>query len=84
MYSRRFGKVVVVTNHARARMVERNVDDLTLLDVIESGRAKRVDEQRLFLYKHIAGRRDNLVCAAAVEEMQLVVKTVMVNWRLRE
>lgn len=84
MYSRRFGKVVVVTNHARARMVERNVDDMTLLDVIETGRAQRVDEQRLFLYKRIGGRRDNLVCAAAVEEMRLVVKTVMVNWRLRE
>ena len=31
MYSRRFGKVVVVTNHAHARMLERNVDDHVFL-----------------------------------------------------
>jgi len=53
MYSKRFGKAIIVTNHARARMAERNVDELAL------------------------------VCAAAVEESQLVIKTVMVNWVFR-
>ena len=84
MYSLRFGRVVALTRHARERMLERGVDDLTLLDVVETGRLKKVDERRLFVFKRIAGRRDNLVCAVAVEETQLVIKTVMVNWTLRE
>jgi len=37
MYSRRFGKAVIVTKHARARMAERNVDDSALLEVVETG-----------------------------------------------
>ena len=84
MYSRRFAKAVIITNHARARMAERNVDESVLLDVIETGQVQHVDRQRIFLFKRIAERRDNLVCAAAVEEKHLVIKTVMVNWTLRE
>jgi hypothetical protein len=80
----RFGKDVIVTNHARERMVERAIDDATLLDLIEGGDIRRLDQEHLFIFKQIEGRRDNLVCAAAVEEACLVIKTVLVNWMLRE
>jgi hypothetical protein len=83
MYSRRFGKNVIVTSHARERMAQRAIDEAALAEVIETGEMKRVDEAHVFLFKPLANRRDNLVCVAAVEEANLVVKTVMVNWRLR-
>ena len=34
--------------------------------------------------QNLPRRRDNLICVAAVDETQLIVKTVMVNWTLRE
>lgn len=83
MHSRRFGKDVILTNHARERMAERGIDEATLLDVVETGEISRIDKQHLFVFKQIEDRRDNLVCAAAVEETQLVIKTVLVNWILR-
>jgi hypothetical protein len=84
MHSARFGKAVVITDHARARMAERGIDETMLSDLIETGDLKRIDDQHLFVHKHFAARHDNLVCAAAVEEEFLVIKTVMVNWTLRE
>ena len=84
MRSARFNKDVIVTNHARERMAERDIDDAALLDVIETGQIRRIDREHLFIFKQIQGRRDNLVCAAAVEEGYLVIKTVLVNWTLRE
>ena len=83
MYSARFGKFVIVTDHARARMDERQVTEAQLLEIVETGDIRRVDDDHMFLYKRIATRRDNLVCAAVVEESRLVVKTVMVNWTRR-
>jgi len=65
-------------------MRERSIDEATLLDVIEAGDVRRSDAGHLFIFKPMADRHDNLVCAAAVEEDHLVVKTVMTNWRLRD
>ena len=84
MFSARFNKAVIVTNHARERMAERDIDEATLLDVIETGEIKPLSLEHLFVFKQVPGRRDNLVCAAAVEEDHLVIKTVLVNWTLRE
>jgi len=84
VYSGRFGKDVVVTRHARARMKDRAVSEAQLLEVIETGDMRRLDQSHLFLFKRITDRRDNLVCVAAVDEAKLIVKTVMVNWTLRE
>ena len=84
MFSARFNKAVIVTNHARERMAERDIDEATLLDVIETGEIKPLSLEHLFVFKQVPGRRDNLVCAAAVEEYHLVIKTVLVNWTLRE
>lgn len=83
MYSERFGKDIIVTNHARQRMAEREISEAVLLDIIETGEVLRVDHQHVFLFKPIPARHDNLACVAAVEEAQLVVKTVMVDWTLR-
>lgn len=84
MYSRRFAKQVVVTDHARLRMKERAIDDAMLAELVETGDLKRMEGEHLFIFKHFPGRHDNLVCAAAVEEDHLVIKTIMVGWSLRE
>jgi len=84
MYSARFAKEIIVTEHARARMADRDIDEPMLADLIETGNLRRIDDKYMFLFKHFSARNDNLVCAAAVEEDRLVVKTVMINWTLRE
>ncbi|MDP2829707.1 MAG: hypothetical protein Q8O37_14015 [Sulfuricellaceae bacterium] len=60
------------------------IDDATLEDVIEEGELKRRDELNLWVFKHIHGRADNLICAAVVEETSVMVKTVMINWELED
>ncbi len=82
IYSKRFARAVVLTKHARERMSERGVDEKTLLDVLESGECKYKDDCRLWVFKEILGREDNLVCAAIVLEEYLIVKTVMIRWEL--
>ena len=70
--------------HARRRMVERGIDEATVLDVIETGTAKWKDETRLWLFKELPGRDDNLICVAAVLEQALVIKTVMHRFVVEE
>jgi len=77
MFSHRFQRMVHITRHARLRMSERAMDDALVLDMIETGTVRYKDAVRLWLYKPVAGRDDNLLCAAAVLEDRLVVKTVM-------
>lgn len=38
----------------------------------------------MWLYSHIDGRQDNLICAAAVESQAVIIKTVMINWELED
>ena len=83
MYSARFGKDVIVTDHAKDRMAERNIDEARLSDLIETGDIHRADVAHVFIHKHFPDRHDNLMCAAAVEEDHLVIKTVMIDWTLR-
>jgi len=66
-----------VTRHAQERMLERGIDDALLLELIKTGTAKYKDAARLWLFKAIAERNDNLLCVAAVLESKLVIKTVM-------
>jgi len=82
MFSQRFQLCIQVTRHARRRMLERNMDDALLLDIIETGSVKYRDDSHLWLFKAIARRDDNLLCAAAVIENVLVVKTVMHHFDL--
>lgn len=83
-FSKRFGKNVWLTNHARESMQRRNIDAATLERLIEEGEIKRRDEVNLWVFTHIQGRADNLICAAVVEQTAVVIKTVMVNWELED
>ncbi|MFT3790175.1 MAG: DUF4258 domain-containing protein [Rudaea sp.] len=71
-FSARFGKNVWITTHARASMTRRNIGIALLEEVIEEGEIKRSSETSLWIFKHVEGRSDNLVCAAVVEQAALV------------
>jgi hypothetical protein len=77
MHSQRFNLEVVLTRHAELRMVERSFSTLELLDLIETGEIKYKDDTHLWIYKQFKSRDDNLLCAAAVIDGALVIKTVM-------
>lgn len=83
-FSRRFGKFVRITHHARESMSRRNIDEETLHLVVEEGEIKRRDDENFWVFKRIPGRSDNLVCVAATGKAAIVVKTVMVNWELED
>lgn len=84
MISKRFSKPVVLTYHAAKQMAERQIDEETLADLIESGDVKYKDEQHLWIYKSYPVRQDNMICAAAIERNNLIIKTVMINWELSD
>lgn len=83
MLSKRFGKTVYITDHAKQRMTDRHVSEATIAELVETGKLKRKDERHLWLFKHYPDRSDNLVCAAAVENDALVIKTLMTHWQER-
>ncbi len=84
MISKRFNKPVVLTHHAAEQMAERHIDEETLADLIESGDVKYKDDQHLWIYKAYPTRQDNMICAAAIERNNLIIKTVMINWELSD
>ncbi len=77
MFSERFGKSIVVTDHARRRIAARAISEALLRDLIETGEVRYKDETRVWIAKHYVDRADNLLCVAAVLEAALVIKTVM-------
>ncbi len=83
-FSKRFGKDVWLTDHARFSMQRRGIDPATLERVIEGGEIKRRDAGSSWIFMSIAGRTDNLICAAVVEGSTVVVKTVMHHWELKD
>lgn len=83
-FSERFGLEVIVTDHALVRARERTITDAELKEVIETETAKYRDSKRLWVYKTVGRRTDNLICDAVVLDGRLIVKTVMVNWELVE
>jgi hypothetical protein len=84
MISPRFNKSVVLTHHALEQMAQRQIDEMTLYDLIESGEIKYKDGQHLWIYKTYPDRRDNMLCAAALERNNLIIKTVMIHWELND
>lgn len=80
MFSTRFRLPVVITEHAHLRMIERNIDIALVLEIIETGILKDAGHSHYWLYKHLVGRADNLLCVAAVIDNAVVVKTVMHRW----
>ena len=77
MFSIRFQRQIIVTRHARNRMVERNISNEILLDVIDSGETRYRDPSHLWAFKEFPERQDNLLCTVLVLEDAVIVKTVM-------
>jgi hypothetical protein len=77
MFSQRFQRPVMISNHAKIRMMEREVSDAMLLEVIDSGDTRYKDATHLWAYQDFPARTDNLICAVLVLENCVVVKTVM-------
>ena len=77
MFSHRFGKPIVITDHARGRMAARGISDALLHDMIETGEVRYKDETRIWIAKDYGDRTDNLLCVAGVLETALVIKSVM-------
>ena len=77
MFSNRFQLPIVISSHARMRMVERDVSEAMLLEVIDSGDTRYKDATHLWAFKEFPERHDNLLCAVLVLEDQVIVKTVM-------
>jgi len=77
MFSVRFQLPIAISNHAKIRMVERNISAAMLLEVIDSGEARYKDATHLWAFKEFPERHDNLLCAVLVLEDCIVVKTVM-------
>ena len=80
MKSVRFGLPIVLTDHAKLRMAERNVDGELVLEIIDTGTLKDAGNSHYWLYKHLPERSDNLLCVAAVVDNVVVVKTIMHHW----
>jgi hypothetical protein len=77
MFSVRFQLPVVISSHAKIRMVERDISDEMLLEVIDSGDTRYKDARHLWAFMEFPGRHDNLLCAVLVLEDCVVVKTVL-------
>jgi hypothetical protein len=80
MHSVRFNMPVVLTEHAKLRMAERQIDTLLVLEVIDTGTLKDAGSSHYWLYKYVNDRVDNLLCVAAVIENAVVIKTIMHHW----
>ena len=65
-------------------MAERVVFEAVLLSVIDEGQTRYSHESRLWAWRFLPERQDNLICAVLVLEEAVVVKTVMHHWELME
>ncbi len=75
---------ILITDHARVRMVERGVSEELIIDLIENGQTKPKPQSTnaFWIFSQITGRTDNLICISVVTESKtLVIKTVLINWR---
>ncbi len=77
MFSNRFRRPIVISTNAKIRMAERDISEVMLLEVIDSGDMRYKDAAHLWVFKEFPERHDNLFCAVLILEDQVVVKTVM-------
>jgi hypothetical protein len=77
MFSNRFQRTIVISSHAKIRMIEREISEAMLLEVIDYGDTRYKDPNHLWAFKEFPERHDNLLCAVLVLEDRVVVKTVM-------
>jgi hypothetical protein len=84
LFSTRFNLPVVLTMHARKRLLDRAISIEELMQVIDTGETRFKDPTHLWAYKNLPGRTENLVCAVLVLEDAVVVKTVMHEFVLED
>lgn len=77
MLSTRFQRPIVISSHAKIRMIERDISEAMLLEVIDTGETRYKDSTHLWAFKEFPARQDNLLCAVLVLEDCVVIKTVM-------
>jgi hypothetical protein len=65
-------------------MRDRGITESLLYDLIETGTLRYKDDFRLWIFKSYTDREDNLICAAAVLEDEIIIKTVMHHFELKE
>jgi hypothetical protein len=75
---------IQLTHHVAERMEKRSVTEEMLYDLIETGDIRHKTETDVWIYKHFANREDNLICAAVILNQAVIIKTVMINWKLEE
>jgi Domain of unknown function (DUF4258) len=80
LFSHRFNRPVVITQHAALRMAERDISRELLLEIVDHGQTRYRDATHLWAWLENSGRHDNLLCAVLVLEDAVVVKTVMHHW----
>ncbi len=83
-FSFRFARNVWLTHHARAALEKRGLDEAMVLQLIETGAILEKEDGHCWIHQSLPGRRDNRICAAVAISQSVVVKTVMVNWQLKE
>ncbi len=83
-YCKRFSKKVWLTNHAIESMNKRDVTLFEVKQILENGEYQQTDTEHGWIYFDFEHRTDNLVCVAIIEKESIIIKTVMINWTLRE
>jgi Domain of unknown function (DUF4258) len=83
MMSQRFGKAIHLTEHAKRRMIERDISIELLIDLIETGELSYKDDKHAWIAKYYLQRGDNLLCAAVIIEQAIIVKTVMFHFSFK-
>ncbi len=67
-------------------MIGRDISESLLLRVIQEGETQAVSNRKIaaWIFLSVPERSDNLICASIVIEGEsLVIKTILVNWRLK-
>ncbi len=64
-------------------MALRDLDEATVLKVIETGKVKAKEKPgKFWVFKKLPKRRDNLISISiSIEDPHLIVITTLVNWR---
>ena len=82
-YSEKTGKSVWLTNHAIEAMAKRKITLPEVKELIELGDYREVKGGDGWIYYKFPERDDNLMCAAVVNEKAIIIKTLMIRWRVR-
>jgi len=80
MHSQRFNKTIHLTEHAKKRMIERDISMELLCDLIETGQLTYKDDKHAWIAKYYQHRTDNLLCVAVIIDQALIVKTAMYHF----